>query len=289
MPDGVNNTNIETYATEALNLLVKQWQEEDIGLWKNVEISIPLSYGGYSYSLGPSGDHASATLVRTELSADGDSGDSTITVDSISGISDEDYIGVELDDNSLQWTTVNGTPSGYTITLSDALTDDVNENGAVYAYTSGIARPLEITEARIVMRGGNETPLTILTRNEYMQLSDKDSSGRANSVYYDPILDTGTLKVWSAASTVADYIKATARMPFDDFDSDSDNADFPVACLRALKWNLADEIMDEFSPGKESPEIWERRRSRIGKKAAETKMFVANQYTEEGSYFFEAG
>lgn len=288
LPSNVNQTTVEDNASEALNMLVKQWQEEGVWIWKNVEISIPLSYGGYSYSLGPSGDHASKTMVRTEVSTAASSTDTEIAVDSITGISDGDHIGIQLDDSTMQWTTVNGAPAA-TISLDDALTDDVSVGAVVYAYTTGIPRPIDITEARLVIDGGSETVLTVLTRNEYMSISDKDSTGKANSVYYHPTLDTGTLNVWCAAATVADHIKATARMPFDDFDAGSNNADFPVECLRALKWNLADEIMDEFSYGKEDPGMWERRRSRVETKAAQTKMFLMNRYTEFSSYFFEVG
>jgi hypothetical protein len=289
MPTGTNRSNVESHASEALNMMIKQWAADGVGLWKNTEVSIPFSYGGYSYSLGPSGDHASTSLVRTEISTAASSGDTEIVVDSVTGIATTYAIGVELDDGTLQWTTVNGAPSGTTVTLSAALTDDVNVDAAVYCYESGIARPLDITEARIVLSSGTETPLTLLTRNEYMALSDKDSIGRANSIYYDATLDTGTLKVWAAATSVSDYLKVSARLPFDDFDSDDDNADFPVECLRALKWNLADEIMDEFAGSGEDAQLWERRRSRVAQKANQTLSAMRYRSIELGSYFFEAG
>ena len=94
-----------------LNGMVKNLASKGVGLWKNVEASLFPSYNGYSYDIGPTGDHCSTGAYKTEISVEADSGDSTITVDSDDNITDGDYIGVELDDGTVQWTTVNGVPA----------------------------------------------------------------------------------------------------------------------------------------------------------------------------------
>jgi hypothetical protein len=132
--------------------------------------------------------------------------------------------------------------SGSTVTLTAVLTDDVAVDNKVYTYTDLISRPLAISEGRIVRDSGTESPLEILTRERYMLLASKTTTGKASQVYYDPQLDNGVLKVWPAADSVADYLKLTARLPIQDLDAVANDFDFPVEWFLGLKWNLAHEI-----------------------------------------------
>jgi hypothetical protein len=235
-----------TNASSALNMMIKAWQAKGIGLWKNAEIMVFPAYNTRSYSLGPTGDHATEALVETEISTAGSATDTTLTVDSITGISNADKIGIELDDNTLQWTTVSGAPSGSTITIAAALTDDVAVDNNVYTYTTIIQRPLSISEGRLYRDDGTETPLEILTREKYMDLSNKTTTGSPNQVYYDPQLDDGVLYVWPVFDSVEEYLKLTARMPIQDMDATANNFDFPQEWFEALKFNLAYKISSEY-------------------------------------------
>lgn len=235
-----------TEAAEALNLIVKGLQTEGIGIWMNVEVAVFFTDDTEYYSLGSSGDHATSSWVKTELSADASSGDATFTVDSITGMSDGDYLGIELDDDTVQWTTINGTPSSLTITPTAALSGDASENNHVYTYTTKITRPVEIIEARIHDNDDNEVTLSPISRSEYMGIPDKDSPGTPSQYYYDTQLDAGRLYVWPVADNMKEYIKLTARVAIDDFDAAANNAQMPVETLRALKWLLAAEIALEY-------------------------------------------
>lgn len=233
---------------EALNMLIKAWQAKDIGLWLNQEATLFLEYGETSYTLGPSGDNASITSVKTEVATAAATAGTTIVVDSVTGMSDEDYIGIELDDGTLQWTTIDGAPNAttLTITLDDALTDDVAVDNHVYTYTTKIQRPLEIFNVRLKNASDYETPISVVSREEYMALSDKSTSGTINQVYYDPQLTNGVLYTWPACNDVQGRLLFTMRRPVMDFDADADDADFPQEWLRALKWNLAVELAPEY-------------------------------------------
>jgi hypothetical protein len=226
--------------------MVKAWQSEGIGLWKNVEASLFQSYEGNSYDIGPTGDHCSALAYKTEIASVASSGASTITVDSDDNITNGDYIGIELDDKSLQWTTVNGVPAANVVTLTDALTDDVAVNNHVYNYTNKIQRPIEIVEARGVSPAAYDNPLIIASRDEYMRLSNKTSKSSPTQVYYDPIRTNGKMYVWPACNDVQEYIKFTARILIEDFDTATDDPDFPQEWLMALSWNLAVLVAPKF-------------------------------------------
>ena len=230
----------------SLNMMVKAWQAEGIGLWKNVEGSLFPSYGGYSYSIGPTGDHCSADGYKTEIATAASSGDGTITVDSDDNMTDGDYIGIELDDGTVQWTTINGDPAADVVTLTAVLTDDVAVDNHVYNYTTKIQRPIEIVEARSVSSTGYDTPLIISSRDEYMRLPKKDSLGPPSQIYYNPVRTNGKMHVWPACNNVKEYIKFTARILIEDFDTATDDPDFPQEWLVALSWNLSVMIAPKF-------------------------------------------
>jgi len=118
---------------QALNLLVKAWQGEGIGVWLNQELTLYQSYEGYSYNLGPTGDHASPSGYKTELSADAASGATTFDLDSVSGMSAGYNIGIELDSGQMQWTMVDSI-STLTVTPATALSGATSENNHVYYY-----------------------------------------------------------------------------------------------------------------------------------------------------------
>ena len=229
------------------NYMIKHWQTRDVGLWLLEDVALFLESGGTSYDIWGSGDHATTSFVKTEVSTAASSGDSTIDVDSITGISSGDNIGVELDDGTLQWTTVNGAPAGSTITLTASLTDDVSVDAHVYTYTTKAQKPLEILEARLYLSSDTEYPISIIPREIYKNLSDKDSTGKCVELYPDARIDRMTVYTWPACDDVKDYIKLSVKRRIDDIDDISDNVAFPAEWLLTLSTNLARWLLTKFS------------------------------------------
>jgi len=227
---------------KSLNIMLKGWQAKGYGLWLNQEITVFPGYGEKSVLLGPSGNHASATIVKTEVKVAAVATDLTIDVDSITGMTNGDYIGIELDDGTLQWTTINGVPAGYTVTLAAALTDDVAVDNHVYTYTTKTQRPLSIIEARLITADEIEIPIEVIPRDTYMLLSNKDTTGLINQVYYDPQLTNGKLYVWPTSSDVQNRIEMTIKKPIMDFDASADDGEFPQEWFEAITTNLAVRI-----------------------------------------------
>lgn len=227
-----------------LNTMLKGWQTRQIGLWLNQKCTLYLKYEGESYSLGSTGDNFTTTAqaVKTELKVAGVGTDSTIDVDSIAGLTSGDFIGIELDDNTIQWTTINGAPSGDTVTLTAALTGACAIDNHIYAYTTKAQRPLEIVEARSVSSSGNEIPLTRISREEYMQLSDKTSTDIVTQFWYDPQLSNGVFYTWPTNTDPKTTIKMTIKKPISDFDASADTAEFPQEWVDAIVLNLAIRI-----------------------------------------------
>src|SRR5437868_357514 len=102
-----------TEASDALNAMVKHWQGSGIHIWRTQECILFPVINQVRYTLGTgSTDRITGTYVETEVTTAAILGASSIVVDSVTGIATTYNIGVQLDDGTFQWTTVNGAPSG---------------------------------------------------------------------------------------------------------------------------------------------------------------------------------
>jgi len=121
------------------------------------------------------------------------------------------------------------------------------------SYTLGVGgdvvmtRPLEILEARLHLSGGTEIPMEIVSRDVYMSLANKTSSGKPNQLYYDPQTTLGIMYIWPTADDITDDIRISYRVPAEDFDGNTDDADFPVEWQSALVNNLAKSLCKPFA------------------------------------------
>lgn len=88
---------------EALNVMIKAWQNKGICVWLNQEIAVFLQKGKSCYFLGPDGDAATARFTTGSLSKGSDPGDYWLHVDSSEEVQDGDWVGYEQPDGSLAW------------------------------------------------------------------------------------------------------------------------------------------------------------------------------------------
>lgn len=253
-------------AADALNAMVKHWQASGIQIWRTTEATLFLQSGQARYEIGTTAtDHAMESFTQTSLTADAASGASTITVDSASGIATTYNIGIQVDDGTIHWTTVNGAPVGSVVTLTAALDDSASSGSAVFIYQTKLVRPLKIISARRYnFIDDIETPLEEFDRVEYQELPQKTSTGSVTGFYYDRrggANSTGLFYAWQVPVAVEEAIKMTVARPIQDFSAAADNPDLPQECIRALEWGLADEIADEY-------DVPEPKRTRIERRAA---------------------
>ena len=230
-----------TSMARTLNMLVKTWQADGLNLFAVQKLYVYLEASKSEYSLSSTTtDHFSAEYNRTTLSVAGVATDSTVTVTTVTGIADGDYIGIKLDDGTMDWTTVNGAPAGSVVILTAALTGAAASGNTVYHYTSKANRPMRI--ANVVMSDAvseQDTPIGTMSRQEYIELPNKGADGSVNQVYYDPQVGTGVLYVWPQADDADKYLTIWVQRTLEDFDAASDNADFPQEWYLPLALNLA--------------------------------------------------
>jgi len=146
-------------------------------------------------------------------------------------------------------------------------------------------RPLRVTEARLhYVASGLDIPLQKLSRQEYNMLGNKTLPGIINSYYYDPQLTNGVLYTYLQSDTVTmpgNQVIVTVQRPFADMINPTDNFDFPIEALNALKWGLADEMISDY----DIPEI---KANRLMAKAAIYKEKILDWSQEDASTFFTA-
>jgi len=234
--------------SRSLNAMVKAWQTKGIGLWMIQEVVSILQADQVEYSIGPSAGRVttSSDYAKTELAAALAASGTSMTVDSITGFADADVIGVETSNSDIHWDVINGDPSSTTITLTTGVDYACVVDAHVYAYTNRCQRPLEIIEARIRDNSGIDIPVEIVSRDEYMKLSNKTTEARPNLLYYDAQLTNGKFFVWPEPSDMKETLWMTIKRPVEDFDAAANDCDFPPEWIECLSWNLARRIAPKF-------------------------------------------
>ncbi len=246
----IESTHI-TNGTTQLNAMIKSWAMDGVELWLEQEVCLFQQYNTQRYTLGPSGDNCALLTdsFKTQLASAAASGAGTITVDDDDDIDDGDYIGIQLDGGTIQWTTVNGAPAANVVTLTANTTGAAAADNYVFTYTNKISRPLEVIEARIRDTNDNDDPLIVHHHEtEFIAQTDKDSTGTVREILYTPLKTDGLLRTWPVCGTgdITDRIIMTIQRTIEDFDAQANNFDGPVDVLNAVIWNLALELAPEF-------------------------------------------
>lgn len=107
-----------------------------------------------------------------------------------------------------------------------------------------------------------DTPLQLLSKQEYNILGSKQSQGVANSIFYDIKQTNGILYVYLDPNSFVQTnynIHIVAQMPMQDLLRAQDTPDFPNEWMNTLVWSLADDLAIEYSvPGNHRAEIAQR-------------------------------
>lgn len=146
-------------------------------------------------------------------------------------------------------------------------------------------KPLKILQAirRDVIDVNNpvDVPLNIYTYENYQNLSSKNSTGAPVHLFYQPLAYTGNITLWPRPDT---YWQTNGQLyiryhrPFQDFDTSTDEPDFPVEWHEALIYQLAVRLSPEYG-------LSLNERLALKKEADDILEDALNFGTEEGSLF----
>ena len=125
----------------------------------------------------------------------------------------------------------------------------VTLDGSSQSYTMSptgdvvTGRPLRCISARRVDSDGYETPVELISREDYKRIPLKAATGPVTLAAYEKQATYGTLYVWPLGETT-DTLSVSIQRPIDIFDSSTDAGDFPSEMFLALKYGLAAILAD---------------------------------------------
>jgi hypothetical protein len=128
-----------------------------------------------------------------------------------------------------------------------------------------------------------DTPVMIVSKQEYNILGSKFSTGTANTIFYDPRKLNGVLYVYLTPDINAQTnleLHIIAQMPLDDISASSDIPDFPNEWMNCLVWNLADQLALEYG-------VPMNARQEIAQRAGTYKTLLSDWDVEASSTFFQ--
>lgn len=269
--------------SDQLNTFVKSLDATGLHIWTETEATLFPQPNQFSYSLGDTTDHAAESYTSTTVATAVAAGATSIVVASVTGILTAYNIGIALDSGLIFWTTVNGAPSGSTVTLLAPMSGSAAVGNPVYTYQTNIVRPLRIVGARRYNFPSQiDTQMTPLSRLDYRNMPNKSNTGVVSQWFYDPkggVNATGRLHLYPSPPDAVNGVRFTWWRPIQDFTTAANIPDLPQEWLDPLIWNLAYRMAPEFSvPSKQYEWVKEQ--------AAMTLQNVMGFDREPESYFF---
>jgi len=127
--------------------------------------------------------------------------------------------------------------------LAADVTHTVTPGTSSYTVGSGMnidtERPQGLLAARRRDSAGTELEVEVVSRDEYMNLSNKTLQAPVQMAYYDPQRANGVLYVWPTGSSGNTTIVLTFQRPVEIFTSVADDVDLPEEYALMMTYRLA--------------------------------------------------
>lgn len=246
---GTLNKSQYTRLTRYLNNMIKTWQADGMQVWTRKKIGIVLDSGVSSYSFNNLGTTDTGCFQVSCIQTTLTSGTTTaIVVASTTGMSatststgNPTYLGIEKTDGTFFWDTITSIDSSTGITLTTGGTNYLT-GGKVYYYSDPAPRPLRVLDGYMRSFTGNDTPIKVLTQEEYNRFGVKTTAGYSTQVYYDMQWPSGTIYLYPTVNQTGNVLYLEVEYPFQVFKDSQDLPDFPEEFQNALIYGLAEEI-----------------------------------------------
>ena len=246
------------FAASTLNKMIKSWATKGLHLWTKEENVLFVTKDQSNYTLGSTANACAASdAVITQLNGALAASATAITVDSTTGMTVGDFIGIVLTSGAVHYTTIATLPTSTTLTLTSGVSAAASDDAIVYTYTTKIVKPLRILSCRRAqgIDSGATTTLSEIEMasipyQDYMNLPSKSSSGVPNQFSYMPGNTTGVLYLWQRPNSGIYRINFTSERIIEDLDNAGDNFDFPSEWLEPLTWQLAMRLCPAFGKDK---------------------------------------
>ncbi len=284
-PTEAPSNDINAHATRTLNMMLKAFHADGLQLWLKRDATMFLEKDKTLYTLSNTGDHITEdTVVETAVKVAISTSDTSIDIDATASFTAGDYIGVEVDDGTVHWTTVASVTDSDTLVLTDAIDGAAAVDNVVYGYTNKIQQPLKLYDAFYSQWSSAtqryDRPMAIYSQEEYWSLSDKTAEGEPTNIMFMPQLNAAEVRLFQEPSDVKDYLKLILLFPMSDMDSATDNFEVPSYWYEAIKYNLAYRLIGTWGGPPD-------RRAELKRMAKETKDEAMAFDVENTSVFFQ--
>lgn len=243
-----------TVALNRLNMVTKQYQGTSDGapgikVHTRQRITLFLAKGQHKYLIGPSYANATTSYGRTTISATEATGQTVLSITSNTDaitcpgttitMTSGDYIGIQLDDGTIHWTTISGTPST-TVTVLVALPSQASSGKYVWWFTSKAQRFPAWESAVLRDASYTDVPLEIYEEvNQYeLGVANKYADGMPTSILIEPLILNTQITLSSQPTDVTKTIVLTVFYPAEDYDATSNDIAFPQEAFRFLSNEL---------------------------------------------------
>lgn len=254
---GVNQTtatgNQISMCSTRLNLMMRAWQADGLHVWTQQTGVLFQTASQAQYSTDTDRMCNIDDLVITSVATAEVAGATVIGVVDSTDMTAADEIGILLDDQTMQWTTIVSVDSPTQVTITTALTDDAASGNNVYAFTTRLGKLVKIYDdirVRNMTTGTsttyNETPVFLFSRQEYNILSNKTNTGLTSQVYFQPLRDKSTFYLWPVPNNAINLVLFSYERNLLDFDTSTNFADAPAEWTRTFVMCLAAEVGNLF-------------------------------------------
>lgn len=106
----------------------------------------------------------------------------------------------------------------------------------------------------VLRRDGVDTPVEFMSRQEYLNIPEKDIEGRPDRIFIDKQRDGIELTLWTKPENSTDELLFDAVYKFEDSDTASDTVDLHWYLFDAFAAGLAARLAEKYAP----PELEEK-------------------------------
>jgi hypothetical protein len=284
------SANELTDVGKVLNAMLKSWPNEGTQLHLQQKIYLFPAVATNDFTLhqtaASSNECTTAFFADTLAAALAASATAVTLTDTDVNSLDGDRIGIMMDTGVMHWTTIASGGGTVNVVLTTGVTAACASGNQVYFYTSKTLRPerfLTVTHktaptvdgAHNVI-DGTETPVELIGKQDWADLSQKTTDGTTNQAWWDPQHPAGTLRIWPQIDPGDSYIVAWVERQHDDMDAAANDFAVPQRWYGAVGWELASWICSMFG-------VSERTAHRIDRMASRTLSMAEAADTEESA------
>ena len=236
-----------TNCSQAINMMLKDWQKKGAALWLYQELSLPLITGVATYPIGPTaGSLATAACVITAAGTGGTTGTYALGIADAGGGTGATGT-YTIAGGKLTVVTITAAGNSYVTPVLSFPSGGIS-GAAATATPVGLTttKPLRVLDAFIRDASGYDTGLIVIARTESDSLGAKSSTGIPNQLYADPQLSAMQVTLYNPPVDSTRTAHLIVQRPIYDMNAAGDTFDLPQEWFRAIKWGLMDELALEY-------------------------------------------